>query len=157
MTTAIRASRSRSIRASACDPPCCLRRALGRPSASRSPGPGNEILGQRLARGFRRKARENRRNSVRRPTSASLTDRIAMVSVYPEAARFAGDCLVELRGFELMAIAWNDEVCRGFWRERRSGGGYLKVIIGRPGAATRKGYLPASLRVHSLSSKEQRS
>ena len=53
-----------------------------------------EFCGLRLAGYFRRRMRENSRNSVRRPRCASLTRRNYGVSVYPETAPVCRDCMV---------------------------------------------------------------
>ena len=67
----------------AANPPCRHRKALLSSSEGAQPplrplhlvGRETEFCGQRLAGDFRRRMRENGRNSVRRPRIASLTDR----------------------------------------------------------------------------------
>ena len=139
-----------------------------------------EFCGLRLAGYFRRRMRENSRNSVRRPRCASLTrrnyggfclpgNRPGLSGLHGGARRnrtddlfrnrvglpglHGGGCRNRTDGHRSLASLQNEAARRGFSARNDLTQRMSKSLAGKPKALTINRYLPVSLRVHSLSSR----
>ena len=119
-----------------------------------------EFCGLRLAGYFRRRMRENSRNSVRRPRCASLTRRNYGGFCLPGnrpglSGLHGGGCRNRTDGHRSLASLQNEAACRGFSARNDLSQRMSKSLAGKPKALTINRYLPVSLRFHSLSSRSR--
>ena len=119
-----------------------------------------EFCGLRLAGYFRRRMRENSRNSVRRPRCASLTRRNYGGFCLPGnrpglSGLHGGGCRNRTDGHRSLASLQNEAACRGFSARNDLSQRMSKSLAGKPKALTMNCYLPVSLRFHSLSSRSR--
>ena len=119
-----------------------------------------EFCGLRLAGDFRRRTRENGRNSVRRPRCASLTDRNCEGFCRPGnrvglPGLHGGGCRDRTDGHRSLASLQNEAARRGFSARNDLSQRMSKSLAGKPKALTMNRYLPVSLRFHSLSSRSR--
>ena len=119
-----------------------------------------EFCGLRLAGYFRRRMRENSRNSVRRPRCASLTRRNYGGFCLPGnrpglSGLHGGGCRDRTDGHRSLASLQNEAACRGFSARNDLSQRMSKSLAGKPKALTINRYLPVSLRFHSLSSRSR--
>ena len=117
-----------------------------------------EFCGLRLAGYFRRRMRENSRNSVRRPRCASLTRRNYGGFCLPGnrpglSGLHGGGCRNRTDGHRSLASLQNEAARRGFSARNDLTQRMSKSLAGKPKALTMNCYLPVSLRFHSLSSR----
>ena len=117
-----------------------------------------EFCGLRLAGEFRRRTRENGRNSVRGPRHASLTDRNYEGFCRPGnrvglPGLDGGGCRNRTDGHRSLASLQNEAARRGFSARNDLSQRMSKSLAGKPKALTINRYLPVSLRFHSLSSR----
>ena len=117
-----------------------------------------EFCGLRLAGYFRRRMRENGRNSVRRPRCASLTRRNYGGFCLPGnrpglSGLHGGGCRDRTDGHRSLASLQNEAARRGFSARNDLSQRMSKSLAGKPKALTINRYLPVSLRFHSLSSR----
>ena len=117
-----------------------------------------EFCGLRLAGYFRRRMRENSRNSVRRPRCASLTRRNYGGFCLPGnrpglSGLHGGGCRNRTDGHRSLASLQNEAARRGFSARNDLSQRMSKSLAGKPKALTINRYLPVSLRFHSLSSR----
>ena len=119
-----------------------------------------EFCGLRLAGYFRRRMRENSRNSVRRPRCASLTRRNYGGFCLPGnrpglSGLHGGGCRNRTDDHRSLASLQNEAACRGFSARNDLSQRMSKSLAGKPKALTMNRYLPVSLRFHSLSSRSR--
>ena len=114
-----------------------------------------EFCGLRLAGYFRRRMRENSRNSVRRPRCASLTRRNYGGFCLPGNRPGLRGCRNRTDGHRSLASLQNEAACRGFSARNDLSQRMSKSLAGKPKPLTINRYLPVSLRFHSLSSRSR--
>ena len=119
-----------------------------------------EFCGLRLAGYFRRRMRENSRNSVRRPRCASLTRRNYGGFCLPGnrpglSGLHGGGCRNRTDGHRSLASLQNEAARRGFSARNDLSQRMSKSLAGKPKALTINRYLPVSLRFNSLSSRSR--
>ena len=119
-----------------------------------------EFCGLRLAGYFRRRMRENSRNSVRRPRCASLTRRNYGGFCLPGnrpglSGLHGGGCRDQTDGHRSLASLQSEAARRGFRARNDLTQRMSKSLAGKLKALTMNCYLPVSLRFHSFSSRSR--
>ena len=119
-----------------------------------------KFCGLRLAGYFRRRMRENSRNSVRRPRCASLTRRNYGGFCLPGnrpglSGLHGGGCRNRTDGHRSLASLQNEAARRGFSARNDLTQRMSKSLAGKLKALTINRYFPVSLRFHSLSSRSR--